>query len=291
MGISITHLDSDGIISAYLINKYVERTKRIFFSNPERIKDTIARSFMEEWEIDRLFILDIAGNERALRLASVYDNVIWIDHHEWYLENKYNNIEITLMDEPSAARVISKKYGINDPIVEMADHLDQNLPRNETEIGFRDMISSIRNLYHREREKKLESLVFEMINSSVDKIIERNKNYILNFRNEMEKIKEEIKSEILKKNLNGRILVIVKTDKNIPVYKIQEILHDEWDVLAVIYYRHRFWKIELRSKELDILPVARIYGGGGHKRAAGASLYENPDISELIKIIETISRG
>ncbi|MEM4083866.1 MAG: hypothetical protein QW752_02320, partial [Thermoplasmata archaeon] len=160
MSLSITHFDSDGIISAYLINKYVERTKRVMFSNANKIKDTIARSLIEEWEIEKLYILDISGNEKAFRVASVYNNVIWIDHHEWTVECKYKNIEITLSNDFSAASVISKKYGISDRLVEIADHLDQNTPKNEVEEGFRDLISSIRNLQNRDREKIAESLVF-----------------------------------------------------------------------------------------------------------------------------------
>lgn len=261
------------------------------FSNANKIKDTIARSLIEEWEIEKLYILDISGNEKAFRVASVYNNVIWIDHHEWTVECKYKNIEITLSNDFSAASVISKKYGISDRLVEIADHLDQNTPKNEVEEGFRDLISSIRNLQNRDREKIAESLVFSMLNTDIEEIIEKNKNYIINFRNEMEKIKEKLKSEIVRKKINNINLIFIKTDKNIPVYKIQEMLEENWDILIVLYSKNYFWKIEFRSKDLNILPLAIIYGGGGHKKAAGASLYENPDINEILKLVETIYKN
>ena len=107
----------------------------------------------------------------------------------------------------------------------------------------------------------------------------------------MEKIKEKLKSEIVRKKINNINLIFIKTDKNIPVYKIQEMLEENWDILIVLYSKNYFWKIEFRSKDLNILPLAIIYGGGGHKKAAGASLYENPDINEILKLVETIYKN
>lgn len=289
MSLTITHTDSDGVITAYLINKYVERSKRIMFSNPSRIKDTILRSLIEEWEIKRLYVLDISGNERALRVASVYDYVVWIDHHEWIPENKYKNIEITIENEPSAARVVSKKYGIEDPIVDFADHLDQNSPQNDLEVDFRDLISSIRNSYQRERDHILEKIVFDMMDNDLKTIIDLNKKNIENFRIEMERLKSRIRENIKNIKVNDKNVYIVETDKNIPVYKIQEIVPKDWDLIVVIYKRIRgsytSWKIEFRSRELDILPVAKLFGGGGHKKAAGASIIYNFEIDQLLRAI------
>lgn len=289
MSLTITHTDSDGVITAYLINKYVERSKRIMFSNPSRIKDTILRSLIEEWEIKRLYVLDISGNERALRVASIYNYVVWIDHHEWIPENKYKNIEITIENEPSAARVVSKKYGIEDPIVDFADHLDQNSPQNDLEVDFRDLISSIRNSYQRERDHILEKIVFDMMDNDLKTIIDLNKKNIENFRIEMEKLKSRIRENIKNIKVNDKNVYIVETDKNIPVYKIQEIVPKDWDLIVVIYKRIRgsytSWKIEFRSRELDILPVAKLFGGGGHKKAAGASIIYNFEIDQLLRAI------
>jgi oligoribonuclease NrnB/cAMP/cGMP phosphodiesterase (DHH superfamily) len=294
LSLTITHTDSDGIISAYLINKYVEKTKRVMFSNPMRIKDTIARSLIEEWEIERLYVLDISGNERALRVASIYDSVVWIDHHEWEPSNNYKNIEITIEREPSAARVVSKKYGIEDPVVDMADHLDQNSPINDIEKDFRDMISSIRNSHQRNKEYMLEKVVFEMIDNDVKTLIEKNRNSIDNFRLEIKRMEEEIKKNVIIKNINGKRLAIVETDRNIPVYKIQEMIDAEWDILVVIYSRlnprYPYWKIELRSKELNILPIARLYGGGGHRLAAGANIFDNFELDELLRAFTMLYR-
>jgi nanoRNase/pAp phosphatase (c-di-AMP/oligoRNAs hydrolase) len=289
LSLTITHTDSDGVITAYLINKYVERSKRIMFSNPSRIKDTILRSLIEEWEIKRLYVLDISGNERALRVASIYDYVVWIDHHEWIPENKYKNIEITIENEPSAARVVSKKYGIEDPIVDFADHLDQNSPQNDLEVDFRDLISSIRNSYQRERDHILEKIVFDMMDNDLKTIIDLNKKNIENFRIEMERLKSRIRENIKNIKVNDKNVYIVETDKNIPVYKIQEIVPKDWDLIVVIYKRIRgsytSWKIEFRSRELDILPVAKLFGGGGHKKAAGANIIYNFEIDQLLRAI------
>jgi len=102
-------------------------------------------------------------------------------------------------------------------------------------------------------------------------------------------LKSRIRENIKNIKVNDKNVYIVETDKNIPVYKIQEIVPKDWDLIVVIYKRIRgsytSWKIEFRSRELDILPVAKLFGGGGHKKAAGASIIYNFEIDQLLRAI------
>ncbi|MGC8610279.1 MAG: hypothetical protein ACP5GR_04270 [Thermoplasmata archaeon] len=282
-------MDSDGVISAYLIVKYVEKPKRIYFSNPSIIKDSIARSILGDDNLDKLYVLDIAANEIALKLASVYNKAIWIDHHQWAPIKNYDNVEIHLMNEPSAAAVIGNVYLIYDNLIEMANHLDQNQPQNDKEIKFRDLISSLRFYKGRGVEYALENLVYKMTEVDVDSIIEENIELIEAFQNDIKKIENEIKSNTKKFIIKNYRVTIIETKANIPVYKIQEIVDDDWDILIVKFVRFNrdfvFTKFEFRSKGPDVLKLAIAFGGGGHIRAAGASLKGVIPLEDLLNAL------
>ena len=51
------------------------------------------------------------------------------------------------------------------------------------------------------------------------------------------------------------------------------------------YVSDKTTRISMRSKNLDVSEVALLFGGGGHKRAAGCTIYEdiNTAKNQLIK--------
>ncbi|MGC8585129.1 MAG: DHH family phosphoesterase [Thermoplasmata archaeon] len=285
----ITHMDADGVISAYLIVKYVEKPKRIYFSNPSIIKDSIAKSILGEDNLDKLYILDIGGNEIALRLAAVYNRTIWIDHHQWAPIKHYDNVEIHIAYEPSAAAVIGNLYMIFDNMIEVANNLDQNKPSNVREIKFRDMISALRFYKGRAIEYALENLVYKMAEKDIDRIIEENNELIESFIDEIKKLENEIKANTKKFIIKDYKVTVIETKANIPVYKIQEIIDDDWDILVVKFTRFNrefvYTKLEFRSKGPDILKVAIPLGGGGHIKAAGASLKGIITLDQLLSAL------
>jgi len=286
----IAHQDSDGIISAYLIQKYVEKADRIIFSNPSTIKDAIARSIIGEINLDRLYILDIAGNDHAVHLSSVYGKTIWIDHHQWAPVTKYENVEIYIMQEPSAAQVVSNVFNIDDYMVEMANHIDQNDLKTSLERDFRDLISAIRLFKGRATQRTLEDLVNDLTKREVEKIISENQEMIENFRKYIDGIRKKIENDIIFMKINGKNIAILETDENIPVYKIEEAMDSsKWDVLIVKYLRYgrdyTYTKLEFRSKNTDVLKIARAFGGGGHIFAAGASLNGIISFNDIINAI------
>ncbi|MDP8012038.1 MAG: hypothetical protein ACP5F1_02065 [Thermoplasmata archaeon] len=286
----ITHTDSDGVISAYLIRKYIDKSKKIFFSNPSLIKDTIAKSVIGENKLDKLFILDIAGNDHAVHLSSVYDKTIWIDHHLWAPINNYENVEIYIMQEPSAAQVVSNVFGIEDYMIEMANHIDQNNITNKNENNFRDLISAIKFYKGKYFDKILENLVNDLMNKDVEIIINENMEIIENFRIYVESIKKRLENNIVFLKINGKKIAILETEENIPVYKIEESLDpSKWDVLIVKFFRsgreYSYTKLEFRSKKPDVLKIARAFGGGGHLLAAGASINGSISFNDILSAV------
>jgi hypothetical protein len=49
----------------------------------------------------------------------------------------------------------------------------------------------------------------------------------------------------------------------------------EIDIVAVFYQSNKKFKYSLRSSDIDVSTIAKHYGGGGHKNAAGFTLDYN----------------
>ena len=50
----------------------------------------------------------------------------------------------------------------------------------------------------------------------------------------------------------------------------------------------KYTKLEFRTQtDQDLLNLAKLFGGGGHKFASGATVMEGLDVKDLIKAIET----
>jgi oligoribonuclease NrnB/cAMP/cGMP phosphodiesterase (DHH superfamily) len=54
-------------------------------------------------------------------------------------------------------------------------------------------------------------------------------------------------------------------------------LPDEWPILMPFYWDGDKWTISLYSKTIDVSEIAKKYGGGGHKGAAGFQAVEMPE--------------
>ncbi len=277
MATLITHLDSDGILSGYLLNKYVEKTQRIYFSSPTYIKDTIARTIVGTWDPSKLYILDIAGDKLSLRVASTYYEVIWIDHHIWGEIENYNNVKIHVSLEKSAAQVLANLFKISDPMVEVANHIDQNRIETNFERDFRDLISAVRNSKDLDYTRFFENIIYSENAKKIEEILKENYNLVEVFRNEMDLIKNELSEKINRFKIKEKNIIFVEPHRDIPVYKIEEMFgEEEWDILVVKYTkmtRYSFiTKIEFRSREEDVQKIAKFFNGGGHKNASGATI-------------------
>ncbi len=277
MATLITHLDSDGILSGYLLNRYVEKTEKIYFSSPTYIKDTIAKTIIGPWDPSKLYILDITGDKLSLRVASSYYEVIWIDHHIWGEIENYPNVKIHVALEKSAAQVLANLFKISDPMVEVANHIDQNRIDTTFERDLRDMISAVRNSKDLDYNRFFENIIYADNSQKIEEIVKENFNLIDIFRNEMDLIKDELSDKIYRFTIKEKSVILVEPHRDIPVYKIEEMFDgEEWDVLVVKYIKMNKYsyitKLEFRSREVDVQKIAKFFNGGGHKNASGATI-------------------
>ncbi len=263
----ITHNDADGLICAVLLLRKFGKDK-VYFSTPFLLRDTICKSIIGN-KADKLWICDIAGNNQAIRAASIYEKVFWIDHHSWQPSEKPENITFVIKQAPSAAQVLADYLMLDDPLVGIANEIDTNNVKSEDAEKLRKMVAALRWKGNNLNLLLQLLLKFEINEINVfDSLIQRYESWL----------NEAMKH--IKVHEFGKVK-IVETTERIPTFEITNRM--DYDILAVVY-RNKTTRIELRSKSKSVLEVAKALGGGGHKLAAGATV-EKINLEELARML------
>ncbi len=297
----ITHGDADGIISLALFLKHLGNSKvRIYFSSTFRLLPTICES-IKGGNLERLYVFDLSGNERVLRLASAYDKVLWIDHHNWNVERIPENVELVLDNSsPSASMLVSKYFSIESELVEFANQIDMNAEKCEEALFLRDLIASLKWKFKGKLlANKLKTVTIKLAFSGLEAL--EKSSQIAELLSEYKKWIEEIEKTILPKvrifNLNGNKVALFETFESIPIYIVNNKLleHEEapFDLVAVIMHKPDMkrknigTKIELRTQtDKNIFPIAESLGGGGHLKACAATLPKFMNAEKFVEFLK-----
>ncbi len=284
----ITHGDADGVISLSLFLKSLGNAKaRIYFTSTHRLIPTLCKAIESDEELKNLYIFDLSGSEKVLRLASVFDKVVWIDHHKWSFEKKPENVELKLnSSSPSASRLIAEYFGIESPLVKIADEIDVNSTRSEEAIFLRDLIASIKWKFSgRLLANKLKNISISLAFSGLEEFEKSHQvaELLSEYRKWVEEIEESLFSKVRVFSIDNKKVAVLETFESIPIHTISNKLleHEEapFDLIAVIMHRlnsktKNIWtKIELRTQtDKNIFQIAESLGGGGHIKACAATL-------------------
>jgi len=297
----ITHGDADGIISLALFLKHLGNSKvRIYFSSTFRLLPTICES-IKGGNLERLYVFDLSGNERVLRLASTYDKALWIDHHNWNVERIPENVELVLDNSsPSASMLVSKYFSIESELVEFANQIDMNAEKCEEALFLRDLIASLKWKFKGKLlANKLKTVTIKLAFSGLEAL--EKSSQIAELLSEYKKWIEEIEKTILPKvrifNLNGNKVALFETFESIPIYVVNNKLleHEEapFDLVAVIMHKPDMrrknigTKIELRTQtDKNIFPIAESLGGGGHLKACAATLPKFMNAEKFVEFLK-----
>jgi oligoribonuclease NrnB/cAMP/cGMP phosphodiesterase (DHH superfamily) len=296
MDVIISHADADGIISASFILKYKPKAY-LHFSSPSILHKTLCKIL--DLDPETLYILDISANTKSAVIASLFKKVIWIDHHLWENFDIPKNVEVFVEEAESTAKIVAKVLKIDTHLVRMANEIDTNSIKSEESKFFRDLISAIKWKYN-----KLQIIKFRQISKilafkgleELEKDLENTK-IIEEHLNWLNSLTPEIIEKTQEFEVNGKKVLIFETNKSLPVYFIYEKLNEakNFDILCVFYRKVDMkrkipvTKIELRSKNDDLLKVARYFNGGGHRLACGATLPRYLSVDEFLqKLKESI---
>ena len=292
---AMTHMDSDGVISLSLFLKKIGGAKiRVYFTSPVPLRDTICRSVLRLKNLGELYIFDLAGENKAVYAASIYDRVVWIDHHDWEPEDKPKHVEIIIDKKAkSAARVVAQYFGIESPLVDIADQIDTNRVKDDEAEEIRTVIGALRYRFSGvELNRKLYKFAKELMKEDLS-ILDSYGTLTDEYRKWVEKVLDSAKKGTKIFHVAGLKVAIYETMETVPVYLVSNEIEDDADIIVILIHRlgreTPITKLEFRTHtDMDVLKLAKFFGGGGHKKASGASVSDIVTIPEVLKAVELL---
>ena len=292
---AMTHMDSDGIISLSLFLKKIGGARiRVYFTSPVQLRDAICRSVFHLKSLGELYIFDLAGENKAVYAASMYDRVVWIDHHDWEPEDKPKHVEIIIDKKAkSAARVVAQYFDLKSPLVDLADQIDTNSVKDEDAEKIRTVVGALRYQFSGvELNRKLYKFARELMNEDLS-FLDSYNDITGEYLRWVEKVLENAKKGAKTFHVSGLKVVIYETMETVPVYLVSNEIDDDADIIVILIHRlgreKPITKLEFRTHtDVDVLKLAKFFGGGGHKKASGASVGDIVTIPEVLKAVELL---
>ncbi|MEM0480673.1 MAG: DHHA1 domain-containing protein [Candidatus Aenigmatarchaeota archaeon] len=282
MNFTIAHSDFDGLLSTAIILKYYPNTLN-FFSSTYSLKKVLCKIISLNENLEKLFIADISPNEINLKLASVFKEVFWFDHHISSINSAFENVKLIIDSNfKSAASLVANYFNFESEWLEIADKIDTNNCNDETSKILRSYVNYLRKekliSVFRVLARKILSYKPEEF-ASLDFV----RNNAIKFEEEMRIKKEQTEKSFF--IVNGINIAILRPKESIPPYILTEDLKNT-DLIVIVYDK----KLEFRSNKVDVHKIAKYFNGGGHKYASGAKLEKNISNEELLQIIEKLTK-
>jgi oligoribonuclease NrnB/cAMP/cGMP phosphodiesterase (DHH superfamily) len=320
----ITHLDCDGLLCAATVLKAIkeqggeEPKYRMFYTTSSRIFSTLAESIPQippgknPFSIGDLYVCDITLHRDAVLGSTIYDNVVWVDHHvkESFADELQSGLPtVTLILDPdadSAAELVANHFEMDSGFESIAKNIDSNDLKTPEEERLRDLVEA-NIMKHSRSPGELSAHLFELAKECAEDISgvsDEKYNTILEEYNEWLTNMNELLTKNLKVHeINNKNVALFETQDPAPVYALLNTLKDHekapFDLFAVIMHRpggrkdrssigNPLTKIEFRTQtDLNVYDIAKSFGGGGHKNASGAVVVDGIKGYEFIKRIES----
>ncbi len=297
----ISHADLDGLVCvSLLLKKFYEAKPRIYFTSANQFKKVLALSIANNDHLNKLFISDIAATQKTLLLSSVYDKVVWIDHHEWEKCELPLNVEVVHdPNAPSASQLVAKYLGIESDIVNLVNEVDRDEVKSTEAEFLRDLVGAIRWKYKGKNfTNKLisisKTLCFHGIEElerslAVASLIDEYSKWLSGFSEKILQI-----ARIVEKN--NKKIAVCEINEQLPPYfinsKLKQHPNAPFDIILIIVRkldptkRKIFTRIEFRTHTAeDVYSLAKQFNGGGHKVAAAATLKSFLSTEEILEKI------
>lgn len=291
---------------------------RVFFTSPTKIFSTLAKTIPDlnkiqddDFQIGKLYICDLSINRDTLMGASIYDQMKWFDHHEVDSDEQFDrDIDNTeLVVDPtasSATSIVCNYFKLDSQLSKIADEVDTNNISNENAKRIGEIIGGLKLKYSGTKLKRFLYTFANELAKDINSIDNEIYNTLIEDYNKwLEDFKKIADEKIQIHNINDNKIGILETENVAPVYAIYNSLknHTEapFDIIAVMIHKYfrigkdrnnkfknkRFTKLEFRThSDKDLLELAKLFGGGGHKFASGATVMDGLDVNELLKNIE-----
>jgi oligoribonuclease NrnB/cAMP/cGMP phosphodiesterase (DHH superfamily) len=296
---------------------------RVFFTPQQKTFSSLAKSIPDlnklegdDFTIGQLYICDLPLHRSTLLGSTIYDKVKWFDHHEVDPSEQYDsdieNIEIII--DPSAestTSIVCQNLKIQGDFPKIAEEINSNKIESPLALRLHQLVGAYHHRYSGVRLKIEMYELAQLISQELETINqETNDPLIEEYNKWLDEFNKFIDENFQFKDINGHKVGILASENTAPVYSIYENLktHPEapFDVIAVLinkYYRlgkdknnkfksKRYTKLELRTHtDTDIIDIAKLMGGGGHKYASGSIIHDGLEKENLIKTLESYFTG
>ncbi len=296
----ITHRDADGITSAIAFSFLSLNSQKPSLNQILKNFDILDINYSDDFQTllssrniklsnyNKVIMLDFTCPTQIMQKlrAEFKENLIWIDHHKstyQRIEKELNEIKINgLRNDSQSASLLVYKYFNKEPTnfaryISDMDMWTFLLPSS------REFIAGTPNFETRFTKENLKFVLNLMDNTKFN----------LKFKRIIKKGKIilEYQEDYIKSTLELGKVVMFEGYKSFMINTIfhagklsEAIFSNEKykDVEIVIVWKREYStnkdQVSLRSKTINITPIAEKYGGGGHPKASGVSLN---NISEL----------
>ncbi len=252
-----------------------------------------------------VMIADISTNINVIndvieRIKNTDGKVEWTDHHETKEEivNSLKEIGVDLYLEKnagSASVLVQKKYGLEDDVsVLIADAGFQSDTLNIKDQYVMDLVDIIDYFNYLEKDPPRCRLVFLAVQLALkgpkEVITEDLKNVLEYYRKrkseELEKTANSVKFFLI----NGyRFAIAYATSLISGTQAANKIIeNNDADIYIVVKDEGGLSFRRKKNSNINLVPLANIFGGGGHEYASGASLGRKVNPDEFEKISEEI---
>jgi oligoribonuclease NrnB/cAMP/cGMP phosphodiesterase (DHH superfamily) len=261
----VTHADSDGVLCLATLMRAAEQDFEARFSSPAALL-----SMLRGIESETLYIFDISGTREAILEASRSREVLWIDHHVWEPALRPGNIEFHIdSSAKSACTLVSRHFQVSG-FEGIAEEIDTNSVASEEADKIRKIVAYYKGL--KAYSKPLLRFSRELARHGVE-AIRRYKREIAAYEEKLKLFEEVVMRRVKVRKINELNIAVLEAPMRIPIYvacnKLREHEAAPFDVILVT--SRASGRVELRTHtDYDVLRIARIFGGGGHRVASGA---------------------
>ena len=267
MNLLITHTDLDGVGCAILAKYFYGDNIKIIYANYNDVNNIMAE--LDSSKYEKIFMTDLSCH---LDYISKIDKLL--DYHKSALYlNKYDNCEVKITHNTGAlasgtsmfADFLEEEFTYFIP--QWLDYVVNLIRLYDTWEWKAEGIEQANNLntlfYVLGRERFIEHIL-----DSKHKLFDEVDMLLINCENDRKKayIKEK-KNDVYASYFKGIKFCVLFAEQYTSV--LADELKDEYDVIVII--SDMKGTMSFRSKEYDVSKLAKLFGGGGHKNAAGAN--------------------
>lgn len=252
-----------------------------------------------------VMIADISTNLNVIdtvitRIKNTDGKVDWTDHHETKenITNSLKKIGVDLLikkEAGSASILVQERYDLKDEISKLiADAGFQSDTLNIKDQYVMDLIDIIDYFNFLEKEPPRARLVFLAVQLAVkgpkEAITEDLKNILEYYRKKKSEELEKTAKSVKFFQVNGYKLAIAYATSLISGTQAANKIIDNNDADIYIIVKDEGGLSFRRKKDstINLVPLANIFGGGGHEYASGASLGKKVTPEEFHTISEEI---